>query len=286
MALVARFRPHLFFTTGGYLAGPVGAAARALGVPVVLMEPNVFPGLTVRILSRAAAQVHLNDPIAARRVGGRQKPCSGVPFRTPDSDSDENSQAQARNRLELRQDRPLLLVTGGSQGARGINNAVLEALPILAAADFQILWQAGRLGIDAAATAAELWPGHVRAVEFIDDMPTAYRAADLTVSRAGAGTLAEQSYYGVPAILVPLPTAAENHQEYNARSAERRGAARVILQEDLTGRRLAETVIDLVKDSSRLKHMKGRSLEAARPNAAERIVETMRSAGLLRGDRR
>lgn len=283
--LVAGFRPHLFFSTGGYLAGPVGVAAALMGVPIVLAEPNVFPGITVRLLSRAATQVHLNYPEAARRVGGRQKPCSGIPLKALQSGQVGLDRAGARKQFGLAPDRSTLLITGGSQGALGINRAVAAALPALVEAGVQILWQAGRLGIDAATEAAAQWPEAVKAIEFIDDMPAAYSASDLAVTRAGASTLAEQALYGVPAILVPLPTASENHQEFNARSVERRGAAVTVLQRDLTGPGLAKTVTALVGDTNRLDEMKRRALEASDPNAAERIVSSMIERGLLKGRR-
>ena len=139
-------------------------------------------------------------------------------------------------------------------------------------------------GVQAAEMSAKSWPEQVRVVAFVDEMPAAYRAADLAITRAGATTLAEQSLYGVPAILIPLPTSAENHQEFNARTVERRGAAAMVLQRELSGSRLARQVISLLKDSDRLGEMQKRALESAVPDAADRIVDAMTEEGLLRGD--
>ena len=175
----------------------------------------------------------------------------------------------------------VLLVVGGSQGARGINRVVSSALPELLDRGIKILWQTGKADYDAAQTAVRDWPDLVVVRDFIDDMEAAYSAADLALTRAGGMTLAEQSLLGVPAVLVPLPTATENHQEHNARSRVRAGAARMIRQSDLDASRLVSEIEQLADDRDALAEMGRRTRELASPDAAERIVDEMDRAGLL-----
>ena len=279
LKLVIRYRPHVVFCTGGYVSGPVGIAAWALGVPLVLHEQNSFPGVTVRALSRTAVQVHLAFGDAARRVGGRAKTVTGNPTR---QGWERVDRADARRAFGLAADRRTLIVVGGSQGARGINLALMDALPALMNTEAQILWQAGRLDAQRVAEATQTWPQRVAVREFIDDMAAAYSAADLALTRAGGMTLAELTRMGVPAVLVPLPTAAENHQEYNARSLVRAGAARMVRQADLDGATLAGMVSGLMDDAVALTEMAACSRALGAPDAADRIVDAMEHAGLLR----
>jgi len=278
LALVWTYSPQLVFCTGGYVSGPVGLSARAMGIPLVLHEQNDYPGVTIRALSRMAAQVFMAFSGAGRRLGGRRRCVVGNPTRGGWTEMDRT---EARQRFGLDGDRPTLVVVGGSQGARGINGAVESALPVLMERGFQVLWQTGRLDHAAAAAAATRWPDRVVVFEFIDDMNAAYRAADLALTRSGAMTLAELTLMGVPAVLVPLPTATEGHQEHNARAMERAGAGCMIRQSDLDGASLSRLVSDLVSDPVKLAAMAGRSRALAVPDAADRIVDEMERAGLL-----
>ena len=277
--LISNYAPDLVFCTGGYVSGPVGLSARVLGVPLVLHEQNDYPGVTIRTLSRLATQVFLAFQGAARRIGGCRRVVVGNPTRGGWTDLDP---ADARRSFGLDTDRHTLVVVGGSQGARGINGAVQSALPRLMEKGLQVLWQTGKLDYDAALATASRWSGRVIVKEFIDDMNAAYRSADLALTRSGAMTLAEITLLGVPAVLVPLPTAAEGHQEHNARAMERAGAARMIRQPELDGDTLSATVCGLVEDPDRLARMASCSRALARPEAADRIVDELVSAGLLK----
>ena len=276
---VSTYRPHTVICTGGYVSGPVGLTAWALGIPLVFHEQNSLPGLTVRLLSRMATQVFFGFKQAALRVGGRKRLCLGNPVREGWQRVDR---AEARKRFGLSVDRPTLLVVGGSQGARGINRAVAEAWPTLMERGMQLLWQTGKPDYEIAASAAADRPDRVVVTAFIDDMAAAYSAADLALTRAGAMTLAEEAHLGVPALLVPLPTAAENHQEYNARAHLRVGAAEMIRESDLDGPTLSKAVLRLLDDPERLAQMAARSRALSVPDAADRMVTAMEQAGLLK----
>ncbi|MDE3000577.1 MAG: undecaprenyldiphospho-muramoylpentapeptide beta-N-acetylglucosaminyltransferase [Gemmatimonadota bacterium] len=280
--ILITYHPHTVICTGGHVSGPVGVAARLLGIPLVLHESNNYPGLTVRLLSRAARQVYLAFEGARRRVGGREKHVVGNPIRDGWRRVDRK---EARRRLGLEMDRITLFVTGASQGSMGINLAVAEALTVLTERGYQILWQTGSAGYHAAASAARPCGGRVVVREFIDDMALAFSAADLALTRAGAITVTEMTQLGVPALMVPLPLAAENHQVHNARAVVRAGAARMVHESELSAERLVQEVSGMIDTIGLLSEMARRSRALAVPDAAARMVEGMAHSGLLRGER-
>jgi len=288
--IVRRFRPHVAVGTGGYVAGPVMAAALLARVPVVLQEQNAYPGLTNRLLSRWAALVALGQPEAAQHLSLRARTViTGNPIRR---DVVTRTRAEGREALGLDAQRPTLLVFGGSQGTRTINEALLEAAPdLMERLGVQILHQTGRAGFAAVTAAArQRWAGHGAAqpavergpehvvlgrwhlVPFIHDMPAAYAAADLVVCRAGAITLAEITARGLPAVLVPYPYAAEGHQEANARALAEAGAAVVVRDQELNGATLAQAVSGMLADPHRLERMAAASRRLGRPDAAAAIA--------------
>ncbi len=279
VALMRRFRPDVTVCTGGYVSGPVGLASVAMGVPLVIHDSNVLPGVTLRLLSRVASVVLLGFPEAARKMGGRICEAVGNPTRIPKKDA---SQGQARDAFGLDRDAKSLLVVGGSQGARSINKALADALPQLMDDEVQILWQTGSLDYEKMARVAEPYGDRVRTLAFIDEMPAAYRAADLAVTRAGAMTIAELNLFGIPAILVPLETAAENHQEVNARTMENEGWARMILQREIDGKTLSAAVSGLMDEPEALGRMGDRSAARGSGDASDRIAAELIDRNLIR----
>jgi UDP-N-acetylglucosamine--N-acetylmuramyl-(pentapeptide) pyrophosphoryl-undecaprenol N-acetylglucosamine transferase len=222
--------------------------------------------------------VFLSFPEAARRVGGSEKKVVGTPIRKT---MQQVEKTEARRQFGLEPDRQTLFISGGSQGSVSINEAVGEALPALMGQDLQVLWQAGRTDPETPAEMARDWPGRVVVVPFIDNMAAAYSAADLALTRSGALTLTELNHMGLPAILVPLPWSAENHQEYNARALEGAGAAQMILQADLDGGSLAEAVLGLLGDGAQLERMARHSRALAVGDAADRLVAHLVEARIL-----
>jgi UDP-N-acetylglucosamine--N-acetylmuramyl-(pentapeptide) pyrophosphoryl-undecaprenol N-acetylglucosamine transferase len=172
---------------------------------------------------------------------------------------------------------PVVLVCGGSQGARTLNNAVTEALPSFRADEIQFIWMTGNADVAQARAAGEKAAAAVQASAFIDDMVTACAAADLIVSRAGASSTAEIAMLAKPTILVPYPFATDNHQEQNARAFETAGAAIVLLDSECTGERLLSEIRGLLADRNRLAQMSAGAASLAKPGAAETIVENILS---------
>lgn len=277
LLILRAFRPHAVAATGGYAAAPVGTAAAALGVPLVVQEQNLYPGATNRILARWATVVSVPHASVAARFPGKAV-VTGVPVRAKALQGDR---IRGRRRFGLDERDFTMLVLGGSQGARSLNAAVVEMSVVLTAGPHvQILHQTGKDHVEWVGRQIAARPGSWRyvAVPYIEDVADAYACADLVICRAGASTLAEISANGRPLIAVPYPHAAAGHQESNARLLESAGAAVVVLDRELSGRRLADEVMALRSNPARLEAMAAASRQMGRPDAARRVAELVVAA--------
>ncbi len=278
--VIKEVKPDVVIATGGYVSGPVGVWARLLGIPLVLQEQNSVPGAANRWLSLIATEVHINF-IESRNYFRRRNnlKVSGNPIRRSLLRQDRQGAYEA---LSLDPSRRTLLVFGGSRGASSINRAVAGALPRLTAlTGIQVLWQTGTDDFEAMRDAAKGLPFPTRVLPYIDQMEKAYAIADLAVCRSGAMTITELTACGVPAILIPYPHAARDHQTLNARGLVDRAAAEMIADSELEPELLAKRIEKLFRDESGLRRM-GRNARAfSRTNAAERIVRSIEQlAGL------
>ena len=272
LAVVAGEKPDVVLGTGGYVSGPVSLAAWLLGRPLVLQEQNSVPGRANRWLARIAGEVHLSF-VEARSYFPRRDhlKVSGNPIREHILSGDRNAAIQE---FGLTPGRPTVFIFGGSRGAHRINDAALEAMRRLAGrVDVQFILQTGREDLEWAKRAVEAEGLPARVLPFLTRIHMAYAAADLVVCRSGAMTLAELAACGTPAILVPYPYAAHDHQVVNASNLVDRGAAALILDRDLTGERLAREIAHLLSDRQTLSRMSANARKFARPDAAERIVQ-------------
>ena len=279
-----RIRPELVVVTGGYAGAPAGLVAVVTGTPLVLQEQNAWPGATTRFLSRWAAQVHLAFPEALPELpsrGRRVAQISGCPIRAlPDHMPNRRDVLLS---MDLDPQRRLLLLIGGSQGSLALNELMLEAVQSVVAGEqalldgWQLLWMTGAAHhasmVEKLSALGD--PPWVRAVPYIEDLPRVLGVADLALSRAGAMTTAELLAWGVPAVLVPLPTAAANHQEMNARALQQAGAAVHLAQAGLTSEAMWRTVFGLAEDAEALATMSARARERSRPDATSLIVREM-----------
>ncbi|HEX3434379.1 MAG TPA: undecaprenyldiphospho-muramoylpentapeptide beta-N-acetylglucosaminyltransferase [Solirubrobacteraceae bacterium] len=265
--LLKRLAPDAVMGGGGYVAGPVALAALTLRIPVVLTEADSHLGLTNRMLAPFARRVCLAFPIAGR--DGERYQVTGRPVPPTARDADG-----ARERLGIGAAETCVLVFGGSLGARTINRAAAQAF---GGSAFRVLHIAGSREY-AELAARELPPGY-ELREYLDeaDFADALAAADLAVSRAG-GSLFEIAAHGLPAILVPYPHAAADHQSTNARWMADAGAAVVIADSELSSERLARQVAELLADRSRLSAMSAASRALARPDAAQQVAHALLDA--------
>jgi UDP-N-acetylglucosamine--N-acetylmuramyl-(pentapeptide) pyrophosphoryl-undecaprenol N-acetylglucosamine transferase len=278
--MLRRAAPAAVFSTGGYVAGPVLVAAIRNRIPVIVMEPNAVPGFTHRRLARFAARAFVSFPETARWFPKERVEVAGLPVR-------EEFFAVAQTPPPASPRQPFtILITGGSQGSRTLNRAAEGSWPLLSRNPdrhaVRMIHQTG------AAAFEELAPrfrasgvsGEIHA--FLNDMPAAFACAHLVVSRAGMGAVSEIAAAGKPSILVPLPTASDQHQLRNAQALERAGAALLIPDRELTGARLAQEITRLAAEPERLEAMARAARTFARPGAARRVAEILESLAVGR----
>jgi len=262
--ILAEFRPDVVIGVGGYASGPAMLAAIGKGIPTLVFEPNVVPGFANRVVARWAsgAAVHFEET----RKYFRQARVTGVPVRQAFFEVEEKSAPSGR---------PTLLVFGGSQGAHAINLAMIRCLPELQkqVPGIHIIHQTGERDYNDALAAYAKYASAVEVSRFIDDMPAFFARADLLLCRSGASTVAEITAAGKPAVFVPFPRAADDHQRVNAQALEREGAAVVLEETRLDQMWLVETVAALLSDPGRLVRMGRAARSLSHPNAAREIAE-------------
>jgi UDP-N-acetylglucosamine--N-acetylmuramyl-(pentapeptide) pyrophosphoryl-undecaprenol N-acetylglucosamine transferase len=247
--------------------GPVILAAVLLRRPRVILEQNLFPGITVRALARFAQVVFTSFPETSSYLPKARVECTGTPVRQDICELGSATPADDDGRLHV-------LIFGGSQGAHRLNQAVVEALPLLAWCHqhLSIVHQTGTADFEAVARAYQHTTLQAEVLPFLYDMADRYRWAHLVICRAGASTLAELTACGKPAILIPYPYAADDHQRLNALALQRQGAAQVILEAELSSERLYDTIRTLLTHPEHLRRQADCSRRLGRPQAADTIV--------------
>ena len=263
--LIRQFRPHVVVGAGGYVSGPVLLMAAIMGVPTLVMDSNALPGFTNRQLARFIDQAALTFD-EALPFFGKKGVVTGNPVRREFFEIDAKERTAEFH----------LLIFGGSQGARAVNNAMIEALPYLAKFDgkLTITHQTGEADFEnvrAAYTDSVFLSADVR--PFISDIFVEFGKSDLVVCRAGATTCAELTAAGKASIMVPLPTAADDHQRKNAEALVKAGAAKMILQSDLTGEMLTENIGELIASPASITEMEKAAQSLGRRDAAEMTVD-------------
>lgn len=263
-SLIQQIKPDVVIGVGGYSSGPVVLVASLMGVPTLVAESNALPGFTNRILARfvRGAAVTFDE---ARRFFGDKAVITGNPVRAEFFGVEPKAVSEQTH----------VFITGGSQGARAINLTMIEALPLLADEKdkLSITHQTGESDYDKVrATYLELgWRVEVK--PFVEKMVDEFSKADLVVCRAGATTVAELAAAGKPALMIPFPFAADDHQRKNAEAVERAGAGRMILQAELTSERLAQELLWLIRDPQQLIRMAEASKKLGHPDAAANVVD-------------
>ena len=276
--IISKRKPDVVIGVGGYSSGPVVLVAALRRIPTMLLEQNAVPGLTNRTLARVvgAAAVTFDSTVS---FFGRRAFVAGNPIRAeflaPDAgDPDGRTGAAA----------PRVLIFGGSQGAHAINMAMVEAAPRLASRGLAITHQTGERDVERVRDAYQKAGLAARVEPFLYEMDREMKRADLIVCRAGATTIAEITAAGRPAVFIPLPTAADDHQRKNAEVLVRAGAAEMIEQKDLTGEVVAGRIAALISDPGRRERMAAAARALARPDAARVIVDrALELAGRGRG---
>lgn len=267
--IVKEFRPDLAIGVGGYASGPTLKAAQRAGVPTLLQEQNSYAGVTNKLLARRARRICVAYDGMERFFPADRIVKTGNPVRS--TLLEPRSREEARKAFGLRPDRPTLLVVGGSLGARTLNEAMESGLGRLEKEGVQVIWQTGRYFGDRAEKAAAGHDG-IAATKFITDMAAAYAAADLVVSRAGAGSISELELLGKPCILVPSPNVAEDHQTKNALALVEKDAA-LYVKDVEAPEKLLPTALATIADAGKLESLSKNIAKLALPDSATIIAK-------------
>jgi UDP-N-acetylglucosamine--N-acetylmuramyl-(pentapeptide) pyrophosphoryl-undecaprenol N-acetylglucosamine transferase len=261
-------KPDLVLGVGGYASGPIILLASLLRIPTALVEQNSVPGLTNRILGRFVRKVFLAFANAQKYFPREKCVITGNPIRRELFES-----AQKKMKKDKNSDFSLL-VFGGSQGARKIDQSLLDAAPLLKGAKFHLTHQSNGPLMEDLKKTYKQHEIDAQVVKFIDEMGQAYNQADLVICRAGAISVTEISVLGKPAVFIPFPHATDNHQEANARSLTDHGAGVLLLDRDCTGERLAQIIREFMDNPEKRKEMSQKAFHYARPRAARDIVDS------------
>lgn len=273
-ALLKKYQPDIVVGTGGYVSLPVLFMASLRGKKTLIQEQNSYPGISTRILALFANRVCLSYQNSISYFPLKEKlRVLGNPIR---KEIISGSREEGLRKFNLKPDKKTVLIFGGSQGSRRINQAIREGISHLEQIkDIQLLWQTGSNDFEGIKDFMKEVNITSTVLPFIQEMSLAYAAADLLVCRAGALTLAEVTACGKPSILIPYPFATADHQRYNAISLKEKGAAEVILEKELKGENLANLIVELLKNENKLKEMSKNARILAKPMAASQIVDEM-----------
>ena len=268
--LIKSFKPHVVIGTGGFASGPLLHVASRKGIACVIQEQNSYPGITNKISAAKARKICVAYTKMERFFPAEKLVLTGNPLRKNLQEALPPAQ-EAKAKFGFKADVPLLLILGGSLGARRINELVSDSLESLQAEKIGLLWQCGKLYHAALAEKHPEKENSLKLQAFVNDMPSAFAAADLVVSRAGASTLSELAVVGKPAILVPSPNVAEDHQTKNAMALVEQMAA-VLFKENGSPKAFAQEIIELLKNKDQRQNLSANIKKLALPNAAQSIV--------------
>ncbi|WP_068616363.1 undecaprenyldiphospho-muramoylpentapeptide beta-N-acetylglucosaminyltransferase [Paenibacillus tuaregi] len=277
--LLKEFKPDVVVGTGGYVCGPVVYAAAKLGIPSIIHEQNAVAGLTNRFLSKYASTVALSfEGMEDAFPGAKNIIYTGNPRATTVYEADKT---KGYTTLGLIPGTPIVLVVGGSRGAKAINDAMIEMAPYLHTLDqVRFVYVTGENYYEPTLRAIKAKTGNLprglQVLPYVHNMPEVLASTTLIVNRAGASFLAEITSLGIPSILIPSPNVTNNHQEKNARTLEKAGAAEVILESALTGETLFGAIQKIMRDVAIQVSMSNASRRLGKPDSAQLLVEEMR----------
>ncbi len=273
--IIRDFKPDCIVCTGGYVSGPVAMAAYKEGIPALIHEQNVYPGLTVKGSEKYVKYLAVSFDETVNYLNADKCVVTGNPIRMEILNADRN---KAREKLGI--NKPFVLVFGGSLGAEKINKTVTEIVPMLKEAGVKLLFGTGERNYEAVRNAVNelgISPDDkdIEIVSYIDNMAEVMAAADVVVARSGAITVSELAALGKPSILIPSPNVVRNHQEQNAREFEKNGAAAVITEAELSGDVLFKQLMNMINDSEKLNSMSQNLKKMAKTDALEKLYGLM-----------
>ena len=280
--IVKEFKPDIVIGTGGYICGATISAAAHYKIPTMLHESNAFPGKAIKMLASKTDTILVSFKDAIPRIKkAKNVVFTGTPVKIKKQEYSALQMEHILNDAGLKQDKPIVLVFGGSQGARRLNDTMLEIIK-KKENEYQVIWATGPKQYDI--IKEELEKVHIninnipniKVIPYIYNMEELMNVVDIIVARSGAMTITEISNLGKPSILVPLPNVSHNHQLYNAKALESVGAAKIILDEEINGSILNDTINQMISDKNTLKQMGENALKISTTNAEDKIYEEIK----------
>lgn len=281
--IISEFKPDIVIGTGGYICGAVITEASKMNIPTVLHESNAFPGKAVKMLARRTDTILVGFKEAKDKISNANRiVVTGNPTKIRDLNLSTNDKNKKIKELGLNPEKPILLVFGGSQGAKAINDSILKIIKSNSNKNYQIIWAAGPIQYNIIKEELESENINIDQIEntkiypYIYNMEEIMNISDLFMCRSGAMTINEVSIVGKPAIFVPLPGVSQNHQEHNARVLEKIGAAKIILNKDLENTNLNKFVEDIIYDKELLRKMGAKAKEVSNNDALDIIYKEIK----------
>ena len=278
--MIKEFKPDIVIGTGGYICGAVISSAHSLHIPTMLHESNSFPGKAVKILAKKTDTILVSFKDAIPRIKNAKNVIhTGTPVKIKKQEYGINEKNKILKGLGLKETKPIILVSGGSQGAQKINEAIVAIIRNKLNKNYQMIWATGPKQFDIVKEHLEncnMYINHIdnmKIVPYIYNMQEMMNIADVMIGRAGAMTVTEISNLGKPSILVPLPNVSHNHQLYNAKVLENIGAAKIILNEELTGERLHQVIEEVILDKSQMLQMGENALKISTNQVEDKIYQ-------------
>ena len=273
--IVRKINPDVIIGTGGYICGPVCSAGIKLGIPTILHESNAFPGMAVKILSKKVDAVLAGFEDTKKRLPNAKKVVvTGTPTKVEKINLSKEQKENIKKQFNIKNELPIVTIFGGSQGAESINKCLVEVINDKLNKNYQIIWAVGNKNYEEISKSIKS-SENACIVPYIYNMEEVMNLADLVVARSGAMTITEVAKCGKPAIFIPYPYATENHQEYNARVLANAGAARIILDKELTKEKLNKTINEMINDKEKLEQMGEKAQKVSIKNVEDKIYQVI-----------
>lgn len=281
--IMQEFKPDIVIGTGGYICGATISSAHSLGIPTMLHESNAFPGKAVKLLAKKTDTILVSFQDAIPRIKtAKNVVCTGTPVKIKKQEYGINEKNKILKEIGLNETKPIILVSGGSQGAQKINEAIVEIIKNKFNKNYQMIWATGPKQFDI--VKENLDNDHIlinrvdgmKIVPYIYNMEEVMNVADVTIGRAGAMTVTEIANLGKPSILIPLPNVSHNHQLYNAKVLEKVNAAKIILNEELTGKKLNDAIEEIILDQSKMQMMGENALTVSTNQVEDNIYQEIK----------
>ncbi len=281
--IIKEFNPDIVIGTGGYICGATISSAHSLKIPTLLHESNSFPGRAIKMLAKKTDTILVSFKDAIPRIkNAKNIVFTGTPVKIKKKDYTKEEKTKIINEIGLNTNKPIVLVFGGSQGAKRLNDTLLDIIKNKLNNNYQVIWATGPKQYDIIKEELEKLNININNVKDMKIMPYIYNmeeimnVVDVIVARSGAMTITEISNLGKPSILVPLPNVSHNHQLYNAKVLEKVGAARIILDDEITGEKLNSNIEEIVLDKENVKKMGQNALKVSTIDAEEKIFEEIK----------